>query len=374
MSNTIASAMKKLAGSRVRISKSALCIVLFWASGPVSGDMSELRHDGHLRLYAYHVDEFVSIRYLDENGRWIDEAYRKINHLLRCRTDHATTRMDKRLIELADHLQDHFQVDTIEVISAYRSPDYNRRLKENGHGVSDESLHTKGLAMDIHIDEIAEADLRDYLVQIEKGGVGYYGDLMMVHMDLGPVRQWHAGDFRENTDIGVFNEECPVKITTDKLFYAPEERMNLSFQGIETSPMLKINKFHRGKWMEIGEISGRSVAIFEIMEKALDFSPYGKFRFQYEKGDCWQNSNEFYIKKYRTGQMGNQTAISLKTCDRLCCALPCGTGRKSRLAISTPQTWSEAPSSSNGALCCSVQALAGRNAGKAPLHPRGIHA
>ncbi len=297
MSNPIASAMKKRAGSRVRMLKLALCIVLFWASGPGNAEMSGLQHDGHLRLYAYHVDEFVSIRYLDENGRWFDEAYQKINHLLRCRTDHSTTRMDKRLIELADHLQDHFRVDTVEVISAYRSPDYNRRLKENGHGVADESLHTKGLAMDIHIDEIAEADLRDYLIQIEKGGVGYYGDLLMVHMDLGPVRQWHGGDFRENTKIGVFNEESPVTITTDKLFYSPEERMDLSFLGIGKSSTLKIDKFHRGKWTEIGEKAGRRFPISEIMEKTVDFSPYGKFRFRYENGDGWQNSNEFYIKK-----------------------------------------------------------------------------
>ena len=297
MPESRASGIKNRAGSRVKMSKTALLIVLFLASGPVDADMSGLQRDGHLRLYVYHIDEFVSIRYIDGHGQWIDDAYQKINHLLRCRADHATTRMDKRLIELADHLQDHFQIDTVEIISAYRSPEYNSRLKDKGHVVANESLHTKGLAMDIHIDEIAEADLRDYLIQIKQGGVGYYGDLLMVHMDLGPVRQWQGGDFRENTNIGVFNEESTAKISTDKLFYTPEEQMNLSFQGIEKSSTLKINKFHRGKWMEIGEISGGSFPISEIMKKTLNFLPYGKFRFQYEKGDGWQNSNEFYIKK-----------------------------------------------------------------------------
>lgn len=275
----------------------SLFIALLLTSLSAKANLSGLKHDGHLRLYVYHVDEFLTIQYLDEKGRWIDEAYQRINHLLRSRGDDAETLMDKRLIELADHLQDHFQVDAIEVISAYRSPDFNKQLKQEGHNVANESLHTKGLAMDIHIDEITEADLRDYLLKINKGGVGYYGDRLMVHMDFGPVRKWHGGNYRENTRIGLFNKKSPVKITTDKLFYTPEEQLNLSFQGIKKSSTLIIHKFHRGKWIECGEISGQRLQLSKICNKLRNLSPYGKFRVQYKKSDDWQNSNEFYIKK-----------------------------------------------------------------------------
>jgi uncharacterized protein YcbK (DUF882 family) len=256
-----------------------------------------LKRDGNLRLYVYHVDEFLTIQYLDEKGRWIDEAYQRINHLLRSRGDDAEILMDKRLIELADHLQDHFQVDAIEVISAYRSLDFNKQLKQKGHSVANESLHTKGLALDIHIDEITEADLRDYLLKIHKGGVGYYGDRLMVHVDFGPIRKWHGGNYRENTRIGLFNKKSPVKITTDKLFYTPEEQLNLSFQGIKKSSTLRIHKFHRGKWTEGGEFSGQRLQLSTIANKLRNLSPYGKFRVQYKQSEDWQNSNEFYIKK-----------------------------------------------------------------------------
>jgi hypothetical protein len=119
----------------------------------------------------------------------------------------------------------------------------------------------------------------------------------MVHMDFGPVRKWHGGNYRENTTIGLFNKKSPVKITTDKLFYTPGNQLNLSFQGINKSSTLRIHKFHRGKWTECGEISGQRSQLSKMSHKLCNLSPYGKFRLQYRKSDDWQNSNEFYIKK-----------------------------------------------------------------------------
>ena len=273
-----------------------LFILMLMAFGAQAGQ-KELSHDGRLRLYVYHVDEFLTIQYLDQDDQWIDEAYQKINHLLRSRGDDKVTQMDKRLIVLADHLQDHFKADTVEVISAYRSPGFNKQLKEDGRNVANESLHTKGLAMDIHIDEIDEADLRDYLLSLGRGGVGYYGDRLMVHMDFGPVRQWHGGNYRDNLGIGLFNKKSPVKITTDKLFYGAGSTMKLKFTGVKKNVPLNLEKFHRGKWTQTADFAGDTIQISKIINKLKNISPYGKFRFRYKKGDDWQNSNEFYVKK-----------------------------------------------------------------------------
>jgi len=264
----------------------------------------ELPHDGIIRFYIYHVDEVASIRYLDDQGKWIPESYDKISKMLRSREDDQTIEIDKRLIELADHLQDHFGVDTIEVISGFRSRAFNKNLKEAGRNVANESFHTKGLAMDIHIDEIKEATLRDYLLSLKLGGVGYYGNILMVHMDFGPIREWNGGDYKENLGIGIFNEESSATFTTHKLFYDLNSQMMIHVKGIVGQINLVLHKFYRGQWQEIVdsriEIDAskiNKVSIQELMKSLKNLSPYGKFRFQYKKGSEWQNSNEFYVKK-----------------------------------------------------------------------------
>ncbi|HLD45262.1 MAG TPA: DUF882 domain-containing protein [bacterium] len=263
-----------------------------------------LPHDGHLRIFAYHVGEYLDVTYLDQNGDWDHTAYVRLNFLLRSRGDDQTTQMDKRLIELADHLQDHFKTDGIEIISGYRSPEFNQELREQGHRVAEESYHTKGMALDVHLDEIREDVLRDYLLSLKLGGVGYYGDRLMVHMDFGPLREWHSGDFSENTKIGVFNDKNRVRITTDKFYYALADPQNLVFEGIEpvAGHQMQLQKFLRGQWQDVtgvvlfGHMS--SIANLQtLMSSVVATSPYGKFRWQWRHGEAWQNSNEFYIKK-----------------------------------------------------------------------------
>lgn len=261
-------------------------------------------HDGHIRIYAFHVGEFLDVQYLDAQGHWIDSAYLEIIHLLRSRGDDKEFNIDKRLVELADHLQDHFRTDTIEVISGYRSPEHNQQLKDEGHHVADESYHTKGMAMDIHLDEVEESKVRDYLLSLKLGGVGYYGSNLMVHMDFGPVREWHAGDFRENTGIGIFNKESNLEIRTDKLFYHLGSVLQISGPEKLGDGRIELEKFVRGKWVLIGaagsflaKLETSKIEIKELFKEREGVNPYGKYRLKYTNDQIWQNSNEFYVKK-----------------------------------------------------------------------------
>lgn len=240
-----------------------------------------LPHDGQIRLYNYHDDQFLEIQYLDFKGKWLETAYDKLNSFLSSRDTHQIFPIERRLIELLDHLQDHFEADTLEIISGYRSPAFNQSLKEAGRDVSENSYHVKGMACDIHIDEIRESTLRDYLISLKLGGVGYYGNLLMVHVDFGPVRTWQGGTFSENTEIGIFNEHSEVKIRTDKLFYDSESTIKFLGEKVPKNPILE--RFFRGKW---------------ILENPETHSTrFGKFRYRYESDSTWQNSNEFYLKK-----------------------------------------------------------------------------
>jgi len=262
--------------------------------------------DGVVTFYMSHTDELETIRYLDANGKWIDGIDNKMARLMRSRADNKSYVIDRRLIELADHLQDYFKASVIEVICAYRSSAYNAELKSSGHHVADESYHTKGLAMDIHIDEISEAALRDYLLSLKLGGVGYYGDKLMVHMDFGPVRAWQDGAFRENTTIGIFDQEEPlVQLRTQKLFYRQEDVMRLSGQNLEALTQASLEKFELGFWKQAKKLNYSQIpqkkpleiAISELLEGSV-LSPFGKYRIHLRfPAGGWQNSNEFYVKK-----------------------------------------------------------------------------
>lgn len=268
--------------------------------------------DGKLRLFVYHTGQFVEFNYLDAKGDWDPNVYANINALLRSYTDDKTHAMDVRLIELADHLQDHFAVDTIEVISGFRSPDYNRQLKAEGHAVANESFHTLGMALDIHIDEIDEKVLRDYLRQLGLGGVGYYAQKLMVHMDFGPVREWNEAKFIENVSVGLFNKTVALALTSERFYYHDGDHLQFRFSGFAVragAVHVTLQQFHRGVWLDV--MCADDICASQILPTAsagtfkIDLAgwrartekKYGKFRLRATVGDLWQNSNEFYVKR-----------------------------------------------------------------------------
>lgn len=266
---------------------------------------AEIVGDGQLRLFSSHQEEYLEIRYVDVQGKIIPEAMTKLEKFLRSRGDNTSHAIDPKLIRLVDHLQDHFGADAVEVISGYRSPSFNHSLKQTGHAVANESYHMKGQACDIHLDEIDEAKLRDYAQSLKRGGVGYYGHLLFVHVDTGPVRQWHAGSFRHNTEIGHFNKSSLIKIRTDRLLYSRQDSLQVQVSSLPpSSGVVTLEKFWRGKWTVAGNIlqtqqtktpDGFAVPdLQESLTEGVIFS--GKFRLRIPRGSDWQNSNEFYIR------------------------------------------------------------------------------
>lgn len=56
--------------------------------------------------------------------------------------------------------------------------------------VAKHSYHTKGQAMDFHIEGISLSNIRKAALSMRAGGVGYYPRSNFVHIDTGPVRHW----------------------------------------------------------------------------------------------------------------------------------------------------------------------------------------
>lgn len=260
-----------------------------------------------MRIFNYHLNEFLEARFRDGDNT-LPKALDAVNVLLRSRDNSEQAAIDPRLLDLIDHLQDHFQADTIEIISGYRRKEFNENLLKNGHKVSPVSLHTHGQALDIHIDEIREETLRDYLLGLGLGGVGYYGPLDFVHIDVGPVRRWGEPNTGRKL-VGVLQAEAPVQLTSDKNDYLPGETLLFTWTlpdhfKAEQAQGLQLELFRRGKWLACpthpeGGQPFRLPSSNLKCEADKDTPSFGKFRwtFRWPGNSDLLSSNEFYLKK-----------------------------------------------------------------------------
>ncbi|KPJ90483.1 MAG: hypothetical protein AMJ53_13455 [Gammaproteobacteria bacterium SG8_11] len=143
-----------------------------------------------LAFYHLHTGEKINTTYWAD-GDYITQELESLNHLLR---DHRTDEIqaiDKNLLDLLYVLQQ--QVDksgAYHIISGYRSPKTNTKLRQQSNGVAKRSLHMQGKAIDVRLPGVQLKHLRQAALQLRAGGVGYYPKSNFVHLDTGRPRFW----------------------------------------------------------------------------------------------------------------------------------------------------------------------------------------
>lgn len=144
--------------------------------------------DRSLSLYNIHTDESLDISYFSA-GRYDFEALDKINHLLRCHYNNKVKQVDIGVLDLLCDVKDRIGADKeIQIISGYRSPEYNDYLRNSGRNVAKNSFHMQGVAIDFSIKGFSMSSLSRAAKSFLAGGVGQYAEF--VHIDTGPVRYW----------------------------------------------------------------------------------------------------------------------------------------------------------------------------------------
>ncbi len=144
-----------------------------------------------LAMFNTHTGEQIDLVYaVDED--YVPEALGSLNRFLR---DHYTGdigRIDPRVFDLLHRVRQTLgSARPFEVISGYRCPATNARLRETGGGgVAKHSLHMEGRAIDVRLPGVALADMRDAALALRGGGVGFYPREQFVHLDIGRVRRW----------------------------------------------------------------------------------------------------------------------------------------------------------------------------------------
>lgn len=170
---------------------SAAAITVPWLVAPPAWSRS-LRKEISGRLYVYntHTDESLAIRYLGSDGNWDPKALAGLNHLFRCHHNDQVKQIDPGLFVLMDRIHTRLGAGNrpLQLISGYRSPEYNRLLMAKGRGVAKRSYHLRGMAADIHVEGVPLRRVCQEAKRIGRGGVGSY--TRFVHVDVGPVRSW----------------------------------------------------------------------------------------------------------------------------------------------------------------------------------------
>ncbi|WP_455209107.1 DUF882 domain-containing protein [Kaarinaea lacus] len=143
-----------------------------------------------LAFYHLHTGEKLSTTYWAE-GDYITQELENLNYLLRDHRSGETQPIDKNLLDLLYILQQSVdKTGAYHIISGYRSPKTNAKLRQQSSGVAKRSLHMQGKAIDVRLPGVELQYLRKAALNLRVGGVGYYPKSNFIHLDTGRPRFW----------------------------------------------------------------------------------------------------------------------------------------------------------------------------------------
>ena len=145
-----------------------------------------------LTLYSPNTGESLKEVTFWQNGHYYAPGLRAINYF--CRDTHNNTvhAIDPALLDklyLINQCLPGAHPQNI-LLSGYRSPSTNARLRRHNRRVARQSYHMEGKALDIRVKGVSVAHLRNVALRLHQGGVGYYPRSGFVHIDTGPLRTW----------------------------------------------------------------------------------------------------------------------------------------------------------------------------------------
>ncbi|TFW23621.1 YcbK family protein [Duganella callida] len=133
-----------------------------------------------------------------KDGEIIESAYQDLCHILRDVNGKETHLIDPKLFETLWGTQAFVQrygIDApLEILSGYRTPASNQKLREAGVPAARQSLHMVGRAADIRIANLNAEVLGGLVKSFRQGGVGFYYRAGpkggWIHADTGLQRTW----------------------------------------------------------------------------------------------------------------------------------------------------------------------------------------
>jgi uncharacterized protein YcbK (DUF882 family) len=175
-----------------------------------------LSGDGTIALQNEHTGERLRVQFRDARGAYSQAAMTRIDRLFRSRGDDEETRVSLRLIELIDFIEDRWHPQSIQLLSGYRSGEYNAALIARGGKQARTSMHTEGLAADLHFAGLDQRELWLALRELECCGAGYYKTNGFLHLDVGKPRFWEETTSRVGENLSRGNARVIARTDFDR--------------------------------------------------------------------------------------------------------------------------------------------------------------
>jgi len=161
-------------------------------ASPLRGELAKMERNSMRRLHLMNEhtgDDLDLVYYL--NGIFINDNLSKLNFLMRDRRANIATQMDTTLYDILYSVKTVLGTDEpVHVLSGYRTPETNARLRKRSKRVAKFSLHMEGRAADIYIPGFSVRQVHEAAMSLKAGGVGLYAKSNFVHIDTGNVRYW----------------------------------------------------------------------------------------------------------------------------------------------------------------------------------------
>jgi uncharacterized protein YcbK (DUF882 family) len=145
-----------------------------------------------IALQNIHTGDKLKLTYF-ERGRYIEDALDEISYVFRDYHNDSVHPIDPDLLDQLYDLRLSLGINKnkpFHIVSGYRSPVTNARMRKKHAGVAKHSLHMQGRAIDIQIDGVDTRVIRNAAIAMRRGGVGYYARSGFVHLDTGRFRTW----------------------------------------------------------------------------------------------------------------------------------------------------------------------------------------
>lgn len=209
--------------------------------------------DGTLRIRSTKNAFTFQGRYRTRRGAYIPKALRRINRVFDANYTKEDTRISLRLIELLALLRKKLGGKWVSISSGYRSPRYNKKLRDRGGTVAKASLHLYGMAADLRIDGVDAKAVWEHVKQHKLGGAGHYGGPWL-HLDVGPARYWTQGT--ANVRQGLSDDNKRISLVPQFDIYRAGDRMALRFVRMTAWPIGVQRRFAlehevEGTWREV---------------------------------------------------------------------------------------------------------------------------
>ncbi len=169
-----------------------LTSLLLLAGAGTVHDATALNETRTLSFHHTHSDEDLTVTF-KRDGRYDEDALKKLNHFLRDWRSQDSTTMNRQLFDIIwEVYRDVDGRKPIQIVSAYRSPATNAMLRRRSSGVARFSQHMLGHAMDFYIPDVPLEQIRAAGLRLQRGGVGFYptSGSPFVHLDTGSIRHW----------------------------------------------------------------------------------------------------------------------------------------------------------------------------------------